>query len=213
MKNFINKIPKEKLQRYLFLGALILVFVAFFISLTLIGPDETKPPVDPNPPVDVDPPVNEPVAERFKIPTNSGEYEVVRKFYDVNGTDEEQILGLIQYDGSYSNSNGISISAKDGKGFNVISTLTGVVTKVTESPIYGWIVTVEHDDDVFTEYSSLSKVEVKAGDKLKQGDVIGTSGESEYDALAGNHVHFKVIKGTVKYNPEKLIGKELKDVK
>jgi stage II sporulation protein Q len=212
VKNFINKIPKEKLQRYLFLGALILVFVAFFISLTLIGPEENKPPVDPNPPVDVDPPVEKPVSERFKIPTTV-EYKFVRKFYDVNGTEEEQFLGLIDSDGIYSNSNGISVAAEDGKGFDVISTLTGVVSKVTESPIYGFKVTVKHSNEVFTEYSSLSKVDVKAGDKLKQGDVIGTSGESEFDPTAGNHVHFKVIKGDVKYNPEKLIGKELKDVK
>ena len=212
MKNFINNIPKEKLQRYLFLGALILVFVAFFISLTLIKPEDTPP--NEQPPVNNDPdPDPEPVAEKFKIPTNEGEYRVVRKFYDVNASEEDQVLAIIQFGSSYSTSNGISIAAKDGKGFSVTSAISGVVTTVSESPIHGFIITIEHDDDVFTEYSSLSEAKVKVGDTVKQGDVIGTSGESEYDEAAGNHVHFKIIKDNENYSPETLIGKELKDVK
>jgi len=214
MKNFINNIPKEKLQRYLFLGALILVFVAFFISLSLIKPKDA-PPQDQDPPViedpDDEPPVK--VAEKFKIPTGQGEYQIVRKFYEVDAPEADQLTAIIQFESSYITSKGISIAAKDGKDFNVISTMSGVVTKVTESPIYGTIVTVELAEDVFAEYSSLSQAKVKVGDQVKQGDVIGVSGESSYDEAAGNHVHFKIIKGTVTYSPEKLIGKELKDLK
>ncbi len=52
VKNWINKISKEKLQRYLFVGVLILVFVAFFISLSLVKPKEDPKPIDPEPPVE-----------------------------------------------------------------------------------------------------------------------------------------------------------------
>lgn len=213
MKNFINNIPKEKLQRYLFLGALILVFVAFFISLTLIKPEDKKTPPDPNPPVDQDPdPDPTEVAEKFKIPANT-EYVIVRKFYENDASESDQLLAIIQFEGSYATSNGLSVAAKDGKKFDVNNIMSGKVTKVTESPIHGFIVTVELDEDVFVEYSSLSEVKVKVGDVIKQGDVIGSSGESTYDEAAGNHVHFKIIKGNVNYSPETLIGKELKDLK
>ena len=214
MKNFINNIPKEKLQRYLFLGALILVFVAFFISLSLIKPKDT-PPNDEDPPINKEPDDETPVkvAEKFKIPTGQGEFEIVRKFYEVDAPEADQLIAIIQFESSYTTSKGISIAAKDGKGFNVVSTMSGTVTKVTSSPIFGTIVTVELGDDIFAEYSSLSEAKVKVGDTVKQGDVVGLSGESSYDELAGNHVHFKVIKGTVNFSPEKLIGKELKDVK
>lgn len=219
MKNWINKIPKEKMQKYIFLGMLVLVFVAFFISLSLI--EQEKPnqggnndPIDDDGSKDDDDKTDDDVvAELFKMPIASEEYKVVRKFYSVNASDEERELAVINYGSSYYMSQGMSIRSNDDKSFDVVCSIGGVVKNVTESALHGIIVTIEHEESVYTEYSSLASTTLKAGDTIKQGDAIGVAGECEYDQGALIHVHFKVIKNDKTYDPEKLIGKSLKDVK
>lgn len=215
MKNWINKIPKEKLQKYAFLGMLVLVFAAFFISLAFIGqgekPNDNNAPTPQNP--DNGGGEQPTIKEVFVMPIEGNDYVIVKKFYDIDTADEEQQKYLIRNGGQYINSKGISITNKDKTAFDVLCSMSGVVTSVKESPLYGYIVTVEHDEDIVTEYSSLSSVKVKVGDVVKQKDVLGTSGVSEYDDEGNSHVHFKVSKNNVEYNPEKIIGKLAKDVK
>lgn len=214
MKNWINKIPKEKLQRYIFLGALILVFAAFFISLALLNNND-KQPIDNNPPNnndndDDDDDDNNIVKEFFKLPTSLSEYDIVRKFYEAEDDQEDRLISMHVFGKRYETSEGISISAPNNVEFNVVASLSGVVKKVEESPLRGFIVTIEHEDNVITEYSSLSSVVVEEGDTVKQGDLLGVSGESEYDNI-GNHVHIRVLKNRTKYDPEKLVGKKIED--
>lgn len=219
MKNWINKIPKDKLQRYIFLGALILVFAAFFISLALIDNDD-EPPIDENPPGqndededdddDDDDDEDDIIEESFKIPTND-DYEIVRKFYDIEADMEENELAIHIFNNIYSNSKGVSIASKNEDSFEVVASLTGVVEKVEENALRGYIVTIKHDDDIHTQYSSLSSVNVAEGDVVEQGELVGISGISEYDEL-NSHVHFKVLKKNMCYNPETLIGKKITDL-
>jgi len=221
VKNWINKIPKDKLQRYIFLGALILVFAAFFISLALINNND-KPPIDEDPPgqvddddddkdVDDDDDDDDILEESFKIPTND-DYEVVRKFYDVEADMAENELAIHVFNNNYSNSRGVSIASKNEDSIEVVASLTGVVEKVEENALRGYIVTIKHDDDIYTQYSSLSSVNVAEGDVVKQGEKIGVSGISEYDDL-DSHVHFKILKKNMCYNPETIIGKKISDLK
>lgn len=216
MKNWINKIPKEKLQKYIFLGMLVLVFVAFFISLSLIEQkDKPKNPDDDDhqTPIDDDDDDEDIITELFVMPIKNNDYKIVRKYYDKNNSEEDRLLAVINYGSTYMMSEGICIRAKDDKVFDVICSFGGVVEDVTESPLHGTIVTVSHADGVLTEYSSLASTTVKAGDVLKQGDILGVAGECEYDQDSKIHVQFKILKDDKSYNPEKLIGKALKDVK
>lgn len=218
MKNWINRIPKDKLQRYIFLGALILVFAAFFISLALIG-NNNEPPIDEVPPGHVDDEDDDDdddddddiVEEFFKMPTKDEDYEIVRKFYDIEASKEDQELALHVFNKHYSTSDGVSIS-KSEESFDVVASVSGVIDKIEENALRGYIVTIKHKNDVYTEYSSLSSVNIAEGDVVEQGELIGVSGESEYDEL-DNHVHFKIIKKNTSYNPETLIGKKLTDLK
>jgi murein DD-endopeptidase MepM/ murein hydrolase activator NlpD len=57
-------------------------------------------------------------------------------------------------------------------------------------------VTVLHADGLRTSYAFLATVEVRAGQVVAQGDVVGTSGVS---------VHFGVRRGTVYLDPELLL--------
>jgi len=195
-----NNISKEKAQRILFITVLILVFGVFFISLSLLGPgdDTDKDPNDKDPitdPNDNDDEDDEDVIvyEVIKAPYSSDlSVQVVRKYWSLEQTTEDQEMSLITYGSQYYLSKGISYATENEEEFEVRASLSGKVVDVQDSPIYGKTVTIEHTNGIKTEYQSLGNVEVEVDDTVAQGDVIGTSGENEYDIDAGNHVHFKL---------------------
>ena len=140
------------------------------------------------------------------------EYVVVRKFYEKDGTKEEQQLSLIKYQNSYRTSVGTSYAKKDGTTFDVLSVLGGKVVEIKESPLYSNYVAIEHKDGFKTYYYGLSEVTVTLGSEINQGDKIGVSGKTEIDAETGNHVYVKMMKNGKHYNPEKLIGKKISEI-
>lgn len=226
MKKWFKSLSKEQIQRYVFVGLLVLVFVAFFVSLSLANENEKKPNNDP-----IEQPGNNdnndkndknndnndnnqqqtPEPEKMSMPMKD-DFVVVRKFYNSAATTEEQELGVIQFGKRYYTSNGISLSTKDKKQFEVLAALSGEVVSVDESPIYGVVITIKHQNDLYTEYSSLSEAKVTVGAEVSQGDVIGTSGICEYDSNLDSHVYFKVMSGNKTFNPEDVIGQTIETI-
>lgn len=228
MKKWLKSLSKEQIQRYVFIGLLVLVFVAFFVSVGIAN--NTEKPSDnidntddgnnntddnnndnqnnennqqvPNTP--------EPKKEVINIPL-SEDFVVVRKYYESEDSAEEQELAVIQFGKRYYTSNGISLTTKEEKEFQVLAALSGEVVSVDDNPIYGVVVTIKHENELYTEYSSLSEATVEAGTKVKQGDVIGVSGICEYDSSLKSHVYFKVMTGAKTFNPENVIGKTIEE--
>ena len=64
---------------------------------------------------------------------------------------------------------------------------------------YGRHVVIDHGYDYQTLYAHLSKVEVKRGQKVKRGDVIGLIGNSGLSS--GPHLHYEVHKGGEPVDP------------
>ena len=64
---------------------------------------------------------------------------------------------------------------------------------------YGLHVIIDHGFDYQTLYAHLSKVEVRRGQKVKRGDVIGLVGNSGLSA--GPHLHYEVRKGGEPVDP------------
>jgi murein DD-endopeptidase MepM/ murein hydrolase activator NlpD len=60
---------------------------------------------------------------------------------------------------------------------------------------YGNVIVIRHDDDLFTLYAHLSKIEVEAGQNIRAGDKIGEVGQS--GVATGSHLHFEVRRGDV----------------
>lgn len=58
---------------------------------------------------------------------------------------------------------------------------------------YGNVVVIRHADDMYTLYAHLSKVDVRVGDEVEAGDLIGEMGQS--GAATGSHLHFEVRRG------------------
>ncbi len=60
---------------------------------------------------------------------------------------------------------------------------------------YGNLVVIQHNDELFTLYAHLSKIEVDGGDVVQAGDQIGEVGST--GAAIGSHLHFEVRRGEV----------------
>ena len=99
------------------------------------------------------------------------------------------------------------------ESFDVVSVLDGTVTKKANDPVLGWIVTITHDNKITTSYQALSDVKVELNQIVKQGDIIGKSGENIYESDLKNHLHFILQKDGQIMNPEKYINKLITEIK
>ncbi|MED5268746.1 MAG: M23 family metallopeptidase [Candidatus Neomarinimicrobiota bacterium] len=83
----------------------------------------------------------------------------------------------------------------------VIATGDGVVTKAQYDSGWGRYVKIDHGYGYETIYAHLYKINVKKGQKVKRGDVIGKSGNS--GRAAGFHLHYEVHKNKKVDDPKK----------
>lgn len=97
---------------------------------------------------------------------------------------------------------GIDIKAE--KTTVVKAAADGKIKAIKEDPRYGLSIIIEHSDGFSTVYSSLLSTEfVKEGDSVKQGQSIGTVGNSAvFETLDGSHLHFEILKDNEYVNPD-----------
>jgi murein DD-endopeptidase MepM/ murein hydrolase activator NlpD len=67
----------------------------------------------------------------------------------------------------------------------------GVVVLAEPVGIYGQTVILDHGLGVFSQYSHLSKMEVKAGQEVKKGAILGLTGTT--GLAGGDHLHFSML--------------------
>ncbi|WP_097460945.1 M23 family metallopeptidase [Mangrovitalea sediminis] len=96
---------------------------------------------------------------------------------------------------------GMDFAAK--RGSNIIAVAAGVVTWAGPRYGYGNLIELDHGNGLRTRYGHAMKVLVHAGDIVKKGQVIGLVGST--GRSTGPHVHFEVLIGDHKTNPEKYI--------
>ncbi len=88
-------------------------------------------------------------------------------------------------------------------GTKVVASSGGTVTKAGWASAGGYVVYIKHPDGRETRYKHLSKVLVKVGQKVKQGETIARSGNT--GVSTGPHLHFEMwINGTA-VNPVKYV--------
>lgn len=88
-------------------------------------------------------------------------------------------------------------------GTSVKASRGGTVSKAGWVSGYGYAVYIDHPDGVQTRYGHLSKVKVKVGQKVSQGQQIALSGNS--GVSTGPHLHFEVVVGGKRVDPLKYI--------
>lgn len=92
---------------------------------------------------------------------------------------------------------GIDISAPEGKP--VKAALDGVVTKVGNDKVLGKYIIIDHGKSLKTLYAQLSTIDVKAKEKVREGQSIGQVGQT--GVAKTPHLHFEVREGDKLVNP------------
>ncbi len=83
---------------------------------------------------------------------------------------------------------GIDISTPMGRP--VVATADGIILYAARRGTYGNIVVIDHKFDMMTRYAHLSKFAVKAGARVKRGDVVGYVGNTGRSRAP--HLHYEV---------------------
>lgn len=92
---------------------------------------------------------------------------------------------------------GIDIAVR--KGTPVHAARGGRVTLASWYGGYGNAIIINHGDGLSTLYGHLSEIDVKVGEQVDQGEVIGLSGST--GESTGPHVHFEIRVNNVQHNP------------
>ena len=143
-------------------------------------------------------------------PFLSEDIKVVRNFYNYQGSEDEQKNALIHYDNTYIPNSGVDYQGKEA--FDVVTILDGKVSKVMENNLLGKIIEITHDNNLISVYQSLGEVNVKEGDSVVQGQIIGKTGEANIALELGNHLHFELIHNGKNVNPEEYYDKQLDEL-
>jgi murein DD-endopeptidase MepM/ murein hydrolase activator NlpD len=96
---------------------------------------------------------------------------------------------------------GIDISTD--KGQPIVAPADGTVESAAYSGDYGNLITLKHRFGLTTRYGHLSAFEVKPGQEVKRGDVIGYVGST--GRSTGAHLHYEILVNGQLINPLQLL--------
>ena len=96
---------------------------------------------------------------------------------------------------------GLDIST--GQGQPVYATADGRVESASYSGDYGNLVVLQHEFGLATRYGHLSAFNVRPGDVVRRGDVVGYVGST--GRSTGSHLHYEVLANGKLMNPLKLL--------
>ncbi|MBP3443072.1 MAG: M23 family metallopeptidase [Clostridia bacterium] len=122
--------------------------------------------------------LNRPYSGYYMLPLNSK----VQKDY----SDGDMIYSETMDD--WRTHNGIDISGNIGD--NAIAVQDGEVTEVTSDEIWGEVIVIQHGNGLKAKYCGV-KATVKNGEKVEQGQVIGTVVAIPVEEKDGVHVHLE----------------------
>ena len=80
----------------------------------------------------------------------------------------------------------------------------GKVVLVAKRFYSGGTVLLDHGEGIYTCYFHMSKFNVKKGDRVKRGEILGLSGKS--GRVTGPHLHFSARVNAVQVDPLQLIS-------
>ena len=96
---------------------------------------------------------------------------------------------------------GVDIAAE--KGTNIYAAFDGEVVEADYDEWNGNYLKIKHDNKIMTVYCHCEKLNVKKGEKIRAGEVIGTVGST--GSSTGPHLHFELRINNISYNPQKAL--------
>jgi len=105
------------------------------------------------------------------------------------------------FTGNFSMHRGIDIAARHGT--EIVAPANGMVSYVGFDSGLGKVIKVNHGFGMKTVFGHMSKTEVKIGQKVKRGEVIGYIGNT--GRSTGPHLHYSIYVNNVPVNPKRYI--------
>lgn len=146
-------------------------------------------------------------AKKIINPFTDQSVTVGKNYYDYKGTEEAQEKSIIYHANTYIQNSGVDFVYE--QPFEVVAVYDGTVTNVKEDEVLGKIIEINHNNEYISVYQSLSEVNVKKGDIVSQGQVLGKSGTNELDKDLGNHLHFELYVGGKIVDPTQYLNKDV----
>lgn len=207
MKNQKIKPTKKKIVTYyLILAACLLVAAAITVGVIFGVTGNKKPTVD-NPPIDVNPDKpDKPSKPDEPIKDTTTSYVFIVPIEETNVS----LASVFCYDRTldrYALHNAMDFSAKAGT--KVLAAVDGTVTSVSKrDQLYGAVITIEHANGIETVYRFIDPVDnIKSGDKVNRGDVIGTVAVATgVENAEGDHLHFEVYENGERVDPDEYLN-------
>ena len=220
MNSFINKVLKwlKKSSFGLILTSFAIVLV---VSVGLII--DTGDDVTVNKPTDSFTSISH--SENYESESSSNQYveiekiklpflvdaTIARYYFDSSDSLEIKSQALVNYENKFTPSLGMCYTFNNTP-FNVTNSFEGVVVKKTNDSLYGLSVVIENKDGLRAHYCGLSDLSIKVNETIKQGQVIGKSGENIINASLGNHLYFALQYQDDFINPLKAFDKPVSEV-
>ncbi len=107
--------------------------------------------------------------------------------------------------GVWQTHNGVDIAAALGDEVRAMS--DGIVEAVSEDPLWGVCVTIDHQNGVKSRYCNLNAgLTVNTGDTVTSGMVIGAVGNTaDMESALDAHLHFEIMQGNSYLDPEEFL--------
>ena len=99
---------------------------------------------------------------------------------------------------------GLDIAAEEGTP--IMATADGAVIETGDFFFSGNMIYLDHGQGIISLYAHLSKISVKPGDIVKQGDIIGNVGQT--GRVTGPHLHFAVYANQALIDPVFMLPKD-----
>lgn len=109
--------------------------------------------------------------------------------------------------GDWRTHDGIDIAAAPATP--VMAAAQGIVAQVSDDPMFGTTIVIDHPDGCCTIYQSLNEsVNVAVGQSVSEGDVIGSVGQTALAEVAlESHLHFAIQRDGDYLDPLKVLGR------
>lgn len=86
------------------------------------------------------------------------------------------------------------------KGVPIHAPAKGMVIEIRRSISFGNLIKIKHTNELVTLYAHLSKFNVKEGQIVKRGDIVGFAGSTGLSS--GSHLHYEIHRNGIPVDPE-----------
>lgn len=143
------------------------------------NPESSMPDITPSTPTNDDV-KDEPYTQKsYTMPTNG---DILKDFSST----------ALQYSATFGDMRlhlAVDIACKEGAFIGALT--DGKVLSVEESASLGNVITIDHGDGLIVKYASIKNSKLKAGDKVKSGDLIGEADTVPNECADQSHLHLE----------------------